>query len=118
MQTGLFGHPARDYSQPSLRRTRGSGLGWVVLGKIRSQLPNEKFLNEIEEWKAKADLATDMVREFPELQGIMGGIYAREEGLPEEVWKAIYFHYLPNMLEGKRLTYLGCSRPSPVPPNC
>ncbi len=44
---------------------------------------------------AKADLATDMVREFTELQGIMGGIYARAEGLPEEVWKAIYFHYLP-----------------------
>ncbi len=44
---------------------------------------------------AKADLATDMVREFTELQGIMGGIYAREEGLPEDVWKAIYFHYLP-----------------------
>jgi glycyl-tRNA synthetase beta chain len=44
---------------------------------------------------AKADLTTDMVREFPELQGTMGGIYAREEGLPEEVWKAIYFHYLP-----------------------
>lgn len=44
---------------------------------------------------AKADLATDMVREFTELQGIMGGIYAREEGMPEEVWKAIYFHYMP-----------------------
>jgi glycyl-tRNA synthetase beta chain len=44
---------------------------------------------------AKADLATDMVREFTELQGMIGGIYAREEGLPEEVWKAIYFHYLP-----------------------
>ena len=44
---------------------------------------------------AKADLATDMVREFPELQGIMGGIYARAEGQPEEVWKAMYFHYLP-----------------------
>jgi glycyl-tRNA synthetase beta chain len=44
---------------------------------------------------AKADLTTDMVREFPELQGRMGGIYAREERLPEEVWKAIYFHYLP-----------------------
>jgi glycyl-tRNA synthetase beta chain len=36
-----------------------------------------------------------MVREFTELQGTMGGIYARAEGLPEEVWKAIYFHYLP-----------------------
>ncbi len=36
-----------------------------------------------------------MVREFTELQGTMGGIYAREEGLPEDVWKAIYYHYLP-----------------------
>ena len=36
-----------------------------------------------------------MVRELTELQGTMGGIYAREEGLPEEVWKAIYYHYLP-----------------------
>jgi glycyl-tRNA synthetase beta chain len=44
---------------------------------------------------AKTDLTTDMVREFTELQGTMGGIYAREEGLPEAVWKAIYFHYLP-----------------------
>ena len=44
---------------------------------------------------AKADLATDMVREFTELQGTMGGIYARHEGEPEEVWKAMYFHYLP-----------------------
>jgi len=44
---------------------------------------------------AKADLTTDMVREFTELQGTMGGIYARQERLPEEVWKAIYFHYLP-----------------------
>tara|TARA_Y100000588_G_C14253876_1_gene924599 strand:+ start:293 stop:2536 length:2244 start_codon:yes stop_codon:yes gene_type:complete len=43
----------------------------------------------------KADLATEMVGEFPELQGLMGGIYAREQGEPEEVWKAIYYHYLP-----------------------
>jgi glycyl-tRNA synthetase beta chain len=48
---------------------------------------------------AKTDLTTDMVREFTELQGTMGGIYAREEGLPEEVWKAIYFHYLPQGVE-------------------
>jgi glycyl-tRNA synthetase beta chain len=43
----------------------------------------------------KADQATDMVRELTELQGTIGGIYAREDGRPEEVWKAIYFHYLP-----------------------
>ena len=44
---------------------------------------------------AKADLTTDMVREFTELQGTIGGIYARADGQPEDVWKAIYFHYLP-----------------------
>ena len=45
---------------------------------------------------AKADLATEMVAELTELQGVMGGIYAREEGQPERVWKAIYYHYLPD----------------------
>ncbi|MDE3154243.1 MAG: glycine--tRNA ligase subunit beta, partial [Acidobacteriota bacterium] len=44
---------------------------------------------------AKADLTTDMVREFTELQGVMGGVYAREEGQPEAVWRAIYHQYLP-----------------------
>lgn len=44
---------------------------------------------------AKADLATGMVGEFPELQGIMGGYYAREEGLGDEVADAIRDHYRP-----------------------
>jgi glycyl-tRNA synthetase beta chain len=44
---------------------------------------------------AKADLTSDMVFEFPELQGTMGGVYARHEGHPEPVWKAIYYQYLP-----------------------
>jgi tetrameric-type glycyl-tRNA synthetase beta subunit len=48
---------------------------------------------------AKADLATEMVREFTELQGTMGGIYAREAREPEPVWKAIYYHYLPTAVE-------------------
>jgi glycyl-tRNA synthetase beta chain len=47
----------------------------------------------------KADLATDMVRELTELQGTIGGIYARDDGTPEEVWKAIYYHYLPQAVE-------------------
>ena len=44
---------------------------------------------------AKADLTTDMVGEFPELQGIMGGYYARHDGLSEEVAFAIEDHYKP-----------------------
>ncbi|BDU54083.1 glycine--tRNA ligase beta subunit [Limnohabitans sp. INBF002] len=44
---------------------------------------------------AKTDLLTDMVGEFPELQGIMGGYYARHDGLGEEVAQAIEDHYKP-----------------------
>jgi glycyl-tRNA synthetase beta chain len=44
---------------------------------------------------AKADLVTEMVGEFPELQGLMGGYYARAEGLPGEVADAIRDHYKP-----------------------
>jgi glycyl-tRNA synthetase beta chain len=48
---------------------------------------------------SKADLVTEMVKEFTELQGKIGGIYAREEGLPESVWQAIYDQYLPANLD-------------------
>jgi glycyl-tRNA synthetase beta chain len=44
---------------------------------------------------AKADLVSDMVGEFPELQGIMGGYYARHDGETEEVTFAIEDHYKP-----------------------
>lgn len=44
---------------------------------------------------AKADLLTDMVGEFPELQGIMGGYYARHDQLGDEIAVAIEDHYRP-----------------------
>ncbi len=44
---------------------------------------------------AKTDLLTDMVGEFPELQGIMGGYYARHDGLGDAVAQAIEDHYKP-----------------------
>jgi glycyl-tRNA synthetase beta chain len=43
----------------------------------------------------KCDLVTSMVTEFPELQGVMGMEYARLDGHPDEVCKAIHEHYLP-----------------------
>ncbi len=48
---------------------------------------------------AKCDLATEMVREFTELQGIVGGLYARAQGEPDEVADAVYDHYRPVGLE-------------------
>jgi glycyl-tRNA synthetase beta chain len=43
----------------------------------------------------KCDLTTTMVKEFPELQGIMGGLYAEAQGRYPDTWKAIYDHYRP-----------------------
>ncbi len=44
---------------------------------------------------SKCDLMTQMVGEFPELQGVMGGYYARHDGEPEEVAQALQQQYLP-----------------------
>jgi glycyl-tRNA synthetase beta chain len=49
----------------------------------------------------KVDLATEMVKEFTSLQGIVGGIYAREEGQPEEIWEAVYDQYMPASTEDR-----------------
>jgi glycyl-tRNA synthetase beta chain len=48
---------------------------------------------------SKADLTTELVKEFTELQGVVGGLYARAQGEPEEVAVAIYDHYKPVSME-------------------
>jgi len=47
----------------------------------------------------KCDLTTELVKEFTELQGVIGGLYARAQGEPEEVAQAIYEHYRPLSME-------------------
>ena len=49
----------------------------------------------------KIDLMTEMVKEFTSLQGIMGGVYAREDGHPGPVWQAVYDQYLPASSEDR-----------------
>jgi len=60
--------------------------------------PTSDYLMEAS-YLSKADILTNVVKEFPELQGTMGGIYARLEGYPEEVTKAIEEQYLPRFAE-------------------
>jgi glycyl-tRNA synthetase beta chain len=90
LATILFHKSLGDYKQKALRVSRLAGHIVKALGQsgAESHAAEAGLL-------CKADLATDMVREFTELQGTMGGIYARDEGQPEAIWKAIYFHYLP-----------------------
>ena len=47
----------------------------------------------------KCDLTTELVKEFPELQGVVGGLYARAQGERADVWQAIYDHYKPVSME-------------------
>ncbi len=50
---------------------------------------------------AKTDLTTDMVKEFTDLQGIVGGLYAKAQGESEETARAIYDHYKPLSMDGE-----------------
>lgn len=70
-------------------RTIASEIGRLLDGDVLAQRADQAAM------LAKADLLTDMVGEFPELQGIMGGYYARHDGLNEQVAFAIEDHYKP-----------------------
>jgi glycyl-tRNA synthetase beta chain len=60
-------------------------------------LASEPVLRALE--LAKCDLTAEMVKEFTDLQGVVGGLYARVQGEPEEVAQAIYEHYKPLNME-------------------
>ena len=68
-----------------------------LAGDIAKQLGNATLVSKTEQaaYLSKADLITDMVGEFPGLQGIMGRYYAQYEGLDDEVAFAIEDHYKP-----------------------
>lgn len=91
LDTVLFHKKIGTYLQKSDRVAERAAQ---IASKVLQSPQAQAFAREAAQL-SKADLATDMVRELTELQGTMGGIYAREDGRPEEVWKAIYFHYLP-----------------------
>jgi len=95
LDTVLFHKRLGSYRAKALRI---EALAGYVAGEVLGEPGAVAFARQAGRL-AKADLATDMVRELTELQGTMGGIYAREEGQPEEVWRAIYHHYLPLGIE-------------------
>src|SRR5204863_3794158 len=68
---------------------------WFNLGMLHAHVAEADRAAEL----AKCDLATEMVREFTELQGIVGGLYARAQGESDEIADAVYDHYRPVGLE-------------------
>ncbi len=67
----------------------------LLAGKIARAIGADPVLAERAAWLAKADLLTNMVGEFPELQGIMGRYYALSDNEPPVVAIAIEQHYRP-----------------------
>ncbi len=90
----LFQEKLGTYDDKTQRLKRIAGYLCDKLGaaEIREDVVEAASL-------CKADLLTDMVKEFSGLQGRMGGLYAKEEGLPAAVHQAIYEHYQPGSLE-------------------
>jgi glycyl-tRNA synthetase beta chain len=68
---------------------------WFNLGMTQAHVAEADRAAEL----AKCDLATEMVREFTELQGVVGGLYARAQGESDEIADAVYDHYRPVALE-------------------
>lgn len=72
-----------------------------ILDKDNESLHKAAFL-------CKGDLTTEVVSEFPELQGIMGGYYAKLEGYNDEISSAIKYHYQPEGLEDPSPKGMAC----------
>ena len=79
---------------------------WFNLGIHQAHVAEADRAAEL----AKCDLVTEMVREFPELQGIVGGLYARAQGESQEIADAVYDHYRPVGLDDPIPRHLtGCA---------
>ncbi|WP_415323664.1 glycine--tRNA ligase subunit beta [Candidatus Pelagibacter sp. Uisw_127] len=70
-------------------------------GMISDELLISKDQVELSASICKVDLISDIVGEFPELQGIMGGYFAVEQGFDKEIALAVSEHYLPTGLDSK-----------------
>jgi glycyl-tRNA synthetase beta chain len=82
-----------SFADKSARTTRLAGAIVDLFARSGSRA-DESIVAEAARL-CKADLTTQMVKEFPELEGIVGGLYAAADGLPAGVARAIGAHYLP-----------------------
>ena len=111
----FFGSRIRNVGSPTIcrnsnasRTNRGwevTATKWNACARLRAGFPSSGSIGGLMQAHvadadraaelSKCDLATEMVREFTELQGIVGGLYARAQGEPDDVADAIYDHYRP-----------------------
>ena len=93
LKTVTFQKDLGSYFDKSSRVARLADVGGADF-----DIPNRKINRDAlhqAAWLLKTDLTTELVKEFTELQGVVGGLYARAQGLSATVAEAIYDHYKP-----------------------
>ena len=95
--------PLRDRKADLANVTFQAKLGSYLLKtermmKLAAELGGDEHAVRAAEL-CKCDLTTELVKEFTELQGVVGGLYARVQGEAEPVWQAIYDQYKPESME-------------------
>jgi len=90
----VFQEKLGSYEDKTLRLKK---IGAYLCDKIEAANAKEAVVQAAE--LSKVDLVTELVREFPSLQGKAGGLFARAEGFPAAVAQAVYEHYKPVGLE-------------------
>jgi glycyl-tRNA synthetase beta chain len=86
-----------SYYDKAARMARLVDIGGADFDHPKHKI-NRNALHEAA-WLAKTDLTTELVKEFTELQGVVGGLYAKTQGLSPAVADAIYDHYKPVSME-------------------
>lgn len=100
LKTGGMAAMAAPLAQVTFHRALGTQADRIaritaLAGELAPQVGAGRDLAILAAGVVKADLASGMVYEFPELQGVMGGHYARATGLPDAVAEACATHYAP-----------------------
>jgi len=89
----------QDLSHVTFQAKLGSYLDKAArMAKLAAELGGDAHAVRAAEL-CKCDLTTELVKEFTELQGVVGGLYARAQGEPDAVWQAIYDHYKPESMD-------------------
>ncbi|HLY98390.1 MAG TPA: glycine--tRNA ligase subunit beta [Candidatus Angelobacter sp.] len=89
----------KDLGSYYAKAERMANLTERLCSRLNSKVKGEASIVQDAAWLAKTDLTTELVKEFTELQGVVGGLYATAQGIPQSTADAIYDQYKPESME-------------------
>jgi len=89
----------KDLGSYRAKAERMANLTERLCIRLNSKVKVDSSIVQDAAWLAKTDLTTELVKEFTELQGVVGGLYATAQGIPQSTADAIYDQYKPESME-------------------